>query len=280
MSWQANGTVKYLPVESGSIRYLDVGQGQPILLIHTLRTQLDYFQKVIPLLSDRYRILAMDLPGHGYSSIPAEARFDEPFFRKNVIEYIEKMNLRNLFLAGESIGGVLALTVGAILPERINHVFAFNPYDYGDKFGGGVRRGKYGFVIGLFALFGRFTFETALVLKLVLSGGFVDPTNLPPSLFSEFVRVGNQKGFRQAEYLLYKHWRSWLDAKKLYAKNQAPITLIDSEQDWSYPPERGDRRKYIPRAEFILLPTAGHFSALEAPKRFAEIINDKLKVSS
>src|SRR5918996_3382775 len=102
MSWQANGTVKSLYVESGTIRYLDVGQGQPLLLIHTLRSQLDYFQKVIPLLQDQYRILALDLPGHGYSSIPTNARFDEPFFRKSVIEYIEKLDLRNLILVGES----------------------------------------------------------------------------------------------------------------------------------------------------------------------------------
>jgi pimeloyl-ACP methyl ester carboxylesterase len=278
MSWQANGTVKYLPVESGSIRYLDVGQGQPLLLIHTLRTELDYFQKMIPLLPDRYRILAIDLPGHGYSSIPTEARFDEPFFRKCVIEYIEKLDLRNLIIVGESIGGVLALTVSATLPERINHIFVFNPYDYGDQFGGGIRRGRYGFIIALFALFGRFTFETALALKLVLSGGFVDPTNLRRSLFSEFVRVGNQKGYRQAEYLLYKHWQSWLDARKLYSKSQAPITLVDSEQDWSYPQEREDRKKYIPGAEFIVIPDAGHFSALEAPRRFAEIINGERKI--
>jgi pimeloyl-ACP methyl ester carboxylesterase len=278
MSWQANGIVKYLPVKSGSIRYLDVGQGQPLLLIHTLRTQLDYFQKVIPLLPDGYRILAIDLPGHGYSSIPSGARFDEPFFRKSVVECIEKLDLRNLILVGESIGGVLALTVSATLPGRINRIFAFNPYDYGDKFGGGIRRGQYGFIIALFSLFGGFTFETALALKLVLSGGFADPTNLPSSLLSEFVRVGNQKGYRQAEYLLFKHWRTWLDAKKLYAKVKVPITLIDSEQDWSYPPEREDRKKYIPDAEFILIATAGHFSALESPKRFTEIIIDKLKM--
>src|SRR5262247_3989972 len=91
-SWQSNGTVKFLPLESGSLRYLDIGQGQPLLLIHTLRTQLDYFQQLIPLLPGRYRILAIDLPGHGYSSIPTQARFDEPFFRTSVIEFIEKLD--------------------------------------------------------------------------------------------------------------------------------------------------------------------------------------------
>ncbi len=226
-TWLKNGAVKFLPLGFGPMRYVDVGQGQPLLLIHTLRTQLDYFQKLIPLLQDRYRILAIDLPGHGYSSIPLDARFDEPFFRQSVIEFIEKLDLQNLILVGESIGGVLALTVAATCPERINHVFAFNPYDYGDEFGGGIRRGKYGFIIALFALFGRYTFEAAVALKLVLAGGFADPTKLPPAFFLELVRAGQQKNYRQAEYLLYKHWRSWLDAKKFSSKAHSGRSYCD-----------------------------------------------------
>lgn len=272
-SWQSNGTVNFLPIESGSIRYLDIGQGQPLLLIHTLRTQLDYFQKLVPLLQDRYRILAIDLPGHGYSSIPTGARFDEPFFRRSVIEFIQNLDLGDLIIVGESIGGVLALTAAATIPQRIKRVFALNPYDYGEKFGGGIRRSRYGFIIGLFALFDGFTFEPSFVLKLALSGGFANLTNLPQSLFSELVRAGHRKGYRRAEYLLYKHWRSWLEATKLYCTIRVPVTLVYGEQDWSNPQEREDRRKQIPDAQFAALPATGHFSALEVPTRLAEIVN-------
>ena len=258
------------------MRYLESGQGQPLLLLHTLRTQFDYFQKVIPLLQDRHRILAIDLLGHGYSSIPTDARFDEPFFRAGVIEFIEKLDLQNLMIVGESIGGVLALTVAATVPERIKQIFVLNPYDYGEKFGGGIRRSRYGFIIGLFALFGRFTFETAFILKLVLSGGFADSTKLPRSLFQEFVRVGYQRNYRQAEYLLYKHWRSWLEATKLYNAIKVPVTLVYGEQDWSNPQEREDRKKRIPGAQFMTLPSVGHFSSLEVPKRIAEIVTGNI----
>jgi pimeloyl-ACP methyl ester carboxylesterase len=271
-SWQSNGTVKSLTLKSGFLRYLDIGHGQPMLLIHTLRTQLDYFQKLVPLLQDRYRVLAIDLPGHGYSSIPAHARFDEPFFRESVIEFVEKLDLEKLIVLGESIGGVLALVLAATIPNRINRVFSLNPYDYGEKFGGGIRRSRYGFIIGLFALFGGFTIETSFALKLVLSGGFADPTNLPQSLFLELVRAGHQKGYRRAEYLLYKHWRSWLGAAKFYHMIRVPVTLVYGEQDWSNPREREDRKMQIPGMQFVVLPAAGHFSALEVPTRLAEIV--------
>ena len=212
------------------------------------------------------------MPGHGYSSIPTDARFDEPFFRDSVIKLIEKLDLRNVIIVGESIGGVLALTVAVTIPERIAHVFALDPYDYGEKFGGGIRRSRYGFIIGLFAVFGRFTLETSLALQLVLSGGFADPINLPRSLFLELVRAGNQKGYRRAEYLLYKHWRSWLEATNFYSAIKVPVTLVYGEQDWSDPKEREDRKQRMPGAQFIVLPAAGHFSALEVPNRLAEII--------
>lgn len=67
----------------------------------------------------------LDLPGHGQSSIlPAE--YTEELFRKSVIDFIKQLNLRDVILVGESIGGVLALTVSADLPDRILRAVALN----------------------------------------------------------------------------------------------------------------------------------------------------------
>ncbi len=86
--------------------------------------------------------------------------------------------------------------------------------------------------------------------------------------------AGNQKNYRKAEYLLYKHWQSWLDAIKLYSAIKAPVALIYGEHDWSNPQEREDRKQRIPSAKFIVIPAAGHFSSLEAPKLLAEIVSN------
>jgi len=80
-------------------------------------------------------------------------------------------------MVGESIGGVLALTAAATVPDRINRVIALNPYDHGDKFGGGIRNSRYGWLIGSFAVFGRYTPETPRMLRAILSGGLADPAS-------------------------------------------------------------------------------------------------------
>src|SRR6266542_2189222 len=133
-----------------SLRLQEIGIGPPLLLIHTIRTQLEYFRSLAPLLAKLYTVYAIDLPGHGHSPIDPLARFDEPYFRQGVIGFIEKLNLTGVTLVGESIGGALALTVAAAIPRRVERVFASNPYDYETRYGDGLRRGNWlaNFIIG------------------------------------------------------------------------------------------------------------------------------------
>ena len=76
-----------------SIRFQKTGSGPPLLLIHTIRTQLEYFRALAPLLARSHTVYAIDLPGHGHSPIDPSASFDEPYFRQAVIRVIEELNL-------------------------------------------------------------------------------------------------------------------------------------------------------------------------------------------
>jgi pimeloyl-ACP methyl ester carboxylesterase len=60
--------LSYLDIDGSQIRYVKAGQGPTLLLLHTLRTQLDLFEKVIPELSKHFTVHALDYPGHGYST--------------------------------------------------------------------------------------------------------------------------------------------------------------------------------------------------------------------
>ncbi len=50
LSWAPEVPIKYIKVNGINLRYVDVGQGPPLVLLHTLRTQLDMFQKQIPII--------------------------------------------------------------------------------------------------------------------------------------------------------------------------------------------------------------------------------------
>lgn len=261
-----------------SLRYKKAGSGNPLVLMHTIRTQLEYFDKIVPILAQHFTVYAIDLAGHGYSSIDTHAAYDEPYFRAAIVSFIEKLDLRDVTLFGESIGAVLALTVASTLPDRVEAVVASNPYDYDRRYGDGVRRGNMfaNIVIGSYAVpfFGAVNaaLENNLFLSWVLSGGFYDKRNLPRDLLSEFDRVGRRRGYRYVERKTFAGWRSWSAARAHYKDLKVPVTFIYGDHDWSTPEERRRNADELPKARLITLQQTGHFATLERPRRIADVI--------
>jgi len=260
-----------------TLRYLKTGSGEPLVLLHTIRTQLDYFQEVIPVLSKNFTVYAIDLPGHGYSSIDKGADYDEPYFRSAVVSFIEKLDLENVTLAGESIGAVIALTVASQLPNRIKAVIASNTYDYDKRYGDGVRRGNFfaNFIIGNFAIpvHGAIfaALENKLFLGLILRGGLKAKSWMPNDLLTKFNRAGKRKGYRYVERSTFAGWRSWAQATHRYAAVKAPVTLVYGDNDWSTPAER-KRTSEALKVQPIILENTGHFAFVDRPEKLAEIV--------
>ena len=261
-----------------SLRFEKTGNGPPLVLMHTIRTQLEYFSNLAPVLAKSYTVYAIDLPGHGHSPIEPSAPFDEPYFRQGVIGFIERLDLTGVTLVGESIGGALALTVAAAIPQRVERVVAINPYDYDARFGDGIRRGNWfaNLIIGSLQIpaLGPFNawMENKTVLGIIMGGGYYDPRKLPSDLLAEFGRVAQRRGYKRMARKVLAGWRSWSEARIQYQLVSAPVTLIYGDSDWSRPGERERTRASLPNARMFTLKNTGHFSAVENPSELARII--------
>lgn len=273
------GQVSDLQIDGGrTLRFLKTGKGAPLVLMHTIRTQLDYFQEVIPLLAQHYTVYAIDLPGHGYSSIDTKASYDEPYFRSAVIAFIEKLDLREVTLVGESIGAVLALTVASALPDRIKAVVSSNTYDYDTRYADGVRRGNFiaNFILGQFAIpvLGAVfaAMENKPLLGLIMRGGLRMKRWMPNQLLTEFNRAGYRKGYRYVERNVFANWRSWSKARSQYAGVKAPVKLIYGEHDWSAVDERKRTAKELGGVAITTVANTGHFAFVDNPSKLVELV--------
>jgi len=272
------GVVSQVTLDDGvKLRYLKAGEGAPLLLMHTIRTQLDYFEAVIPQLAKYYTVYAVDLPGHGYSSIDTKAAYDEPYMRRHLVSFIKKLDLHNLTLAGESIGAVLALTIASQLPARVVRVIASNTYDYDKRYGDGVRRGNWfaNFIIAnvsipyvgvIFA-----AMENKVVLKGIMAGGMRRAT-IPDHLLTEFDTVGKRKGYRYVERKMFAVWRSWAKAPEHYPNIKAKVQLVYGDDDWSTQAERMLTASRLGGVPIITLPKTGHFGFVDNPQPLIDVI--------
>lgn len=270
-----HGEVRFFTRPDGSrLRYYTAGTGPPLVLMHTVRGQLDYFQRVIPLLWDHYTVYAVDLPGMGWSDIVPGARYEEPQLRAAVVEFVSGLDLHSVTLAGESLGGALALSASVDLKDRVSQVVAFNPYDYPS----GLERGNVlaRFIISsvrmpvvgpVFA-----GVEPRPIVREVLRGGYVDKTKLPEDFLDELLRSGRRAGYSKVARAVYRNLKSLDRARERYSEVSAPVTLVYSENDWSRPAERDRVANALTDVQRVTLPRTGHFSALERPDEMVRIL--------
>ena len=99
---------KFADVWGHKIRYLEEGKsGKTILLIHGLGGSAERWLKVIPNLSPKYRVIAPDMIGFGYSDKPS-VDYTIEFFGKFLSAFIDTLGLKRAILVGTSLGGQIA----------------------------------------------------------------------------------------------------------------------------------------------------------------------------
>jgi pimeloyl-ACP methyl ester carboxylesterase len=271
-------------IDAGGLRlhYAIAGQGDPLLLLHTMRTQLEYFRAILPDLARDRRVIALDLPGHGDSGLP-DVEYTESFFTQSVAAFVKQLDLRHVTAIGESIGGTIALSLAADDPEgRIHRVIAINPYDYADPDAGGITRSS---------TFAKVVFTTVewpgmgwlmslserpFVLHRIMQGGFYDQTHLPDDLVALFAETGKRKGFHRGQRSLFHHWQSWVEIRRTYEAIRVPVLLIYGDHDWSLEQERIDNQKSIAGSRMVTLEHTGHFASLESPDQVLRAIKAAL----
>ena len=269
-------TYSKIGVNGREITYWETGRGKKtMLLLHTLRTQIEYTERIVPLLADEYRIIAPDLPGFGRSSKELDQPYNAVLFVQTISELIKKLDLKDITLVGESIGGTIALCLAAEMPNRIAKVFAFNPHDtMGSLIGGPV-----GSVVSFIGKYTEEPFKKDIppLFKFILKAGFANKKNLPNEFVEKLMTVPTQdKKFALVMKSLMKEAASWSEiADNEYPKiqNSIPTQIIYGDKDWSPKYALKLNQKRVPKhVRFQTLKNTGHFSFLDNPSASAKII--------
>jgi pimeloyl-ACP methyl ester carboxylesterase len=111
----------------GPVATAQAGAGTPLLAIHGLGGTKASFLPTLALMRDGYRVVAVDLPGFGDSVKPLRAPFDAPYFARVVVSVLDALGLERAHVAGNSMGGRIALELALTASARVDRLVLLSP---------------------------------------------------------------------------------------------------------------------------------------------------------
>ncbi|MFX1589885.1 MAG: alpha/beta fold hydrolase [Promethearchaeota archaeon] len=241
--------------------YEITGKGDSLLLIHGLGSSTRDWEEQVPVFSQKFQVITIDLRGHGKTDKP-KGPYSMEMFAKDIANLLNKLGINSTHILGISLGGGIAFQFAVDYPEMVNSLIIVNA---------GIEIPTDSFKMKLEA------FKRTLIVKLV---GMKKMGNvLAPRLFIK----PEQEELRKK---LIERWsendkKAYISAMRALIgwsvrdqlnKLKFPTLIIGSDEDYAPSSIKEEYAALIPNAKFIEIEDARHAVTMEKPKEFNEIV--------
>lgn len=237
------------------LAYRDHGEGDAVVLLHGFCGSHEYWDQVLPVLSENNRVIVPDLPGHGDSSYP-KGNYELEYMADTVKELLDGLELDKVTLFGHSLGGYITLAFAEKYEERLHGFSLIHSTAHPD-----TEEAKEG--------------RNQSIEKLQSDGlsNFID--GLIPKLFAPENLETHKKEIEKAKEIGYetsqegaigmlRAMKNRPDRNHVLINSKLRSLLIAGERDQVIPPEKtfSVRKDNI---SHTLVNGAGHMSMMEKP---------------
>ncbi len=125
-------TGRFLEVDGVQIHYLDQGEGEPLVLLHGSGSMFQDFQcsGLIDLASQKYRVLAFDRPGYGYTERPRSKLWNPEEQAKLISRALRQIGVSRAIVLGHSWGASVAMAMALNDPQLVSGLVLASGYYY------------------------------------------------------------------------------------------------------------------------------------------------------
>jgi pimeloyl-ACP methyl ester carboxylesterase len=252
----------------------DEGAGQPLLFLHGGGSKLDWRANLKPL-SQRFRVVAPDLPGFGMSEKP-ERDYTLAFYEQFLEQLVKDMGGARIALVGHSMGGLLAARFAAAHPDIVDRLILVAPMGFGPQIHPAIRLMQVpviGPLLGRPSLSGtRRLLQTLIAKRELITEGLVRETLELQS------QPGAARAFASIFGKLVRPLRGVVARIPESIAALGPRTMVIwGKQDALIPCRHIDiARERLPGGRFLVFEGCGHFPQLEDAARFNTVVSDFL----
>ncbi len=238
------------------------GEGEPALVfVHGWCCDRSYWDAQVPHFAQKYKVVTIDLAGHGESSLGRESYTMEAF-GEDIVAVIEKLGIDNIVLIGHSMGGPVILETARQIPERIIGLVGADTF-------GGIGEPWTQDRIDIFLEPFRSNFEDA-ASNLIRRNFFTLKSDsvLIDKIVTDMAAGPPEVGIKCVEGNIK------YDRATAFKEVKVPIRTINSGRNQKTVEEI---RKYAPTFEVIAMSNVGHFVMMEDPETFNRLLEETIQ---
>jgi len=237
--------------------YAESGSGEPFLLLHGLGSSSDDWLLQIPTFSNRWRVIAPDLRGHGRTPLPDTTLTIEQM-AADMAELLERLDARPAHVLGLSMGGCVALALALARPDDVRSLILVNT-------GAAIRFSGRRYLRGLTRVIALLVGGPPAMARVVARGLFPDPDQalLRQEAAARLSQVAPRAYLSAVRALLR------FDARPRLAEIRCPTLVIAGAEDGTLGPQPTRYlADHIPSARLAIIPRSRHVTPIDQPEAF------------
>ena len=250
------------------------GQGPDLLLVHGTAAATHSWRDILPILATRFRVIAPDLPGHGFTDRPPPQRLSLPGMASSLAALLQVLGARPVLAAGHSAGAAMLLRLaldGRIAPEVVVSLNgALLPL--GEKHAAFFTKAAR-MLVGLPfvpSLFAWRASDRAVAERLLQdTGSRIDARGV--DLYARLIRHPSHVA---AALGMMANW-DLVPLLHDLPRLKPRLLLVVGAADRTIPAAQAERvRARLPASRIVTLPGLGHLAHEERPREAAELLLD------
>jgi pimeloyl-ACP methyl ester carboxylesterase len=254
-------TARFAALDGARIRYVDKGEGPPVVLVHGFASALETWDPVMPELARTHRVIALDLKGFGWSDRP-EGDYSPAAEAALTLKLLDQLGVRRAAFVAHSWGSSVTLALALAAPERVSRIALYDAWVYEEQLPTTflVARAD-GLGELLFALF----YDQRPDERISLA--FYDKHLVSEKLVEDVERALDRPGTSAAALAAVRGQR-FADQQEKYRTIDRPVLLLWGREDVVTTLKFGERlARDLPRARLVVYPQCGHFPMIEAKRQ-------------
>ncbi|MEJ2212335.1 MAG: alpha/beta fold hydrolase [Anaerolineae bacterium] len=251
----------FLHVGDVDLYYEVEGQGQPLALIHGLGSSARDWEYQVPFFARDYRVVALDVRGHGRSDKPP-GPYSVPLFARDVAGLLEGIGATPAHVCGISMGGMIAFQLAVDRPDLVRSLVVVNSVPDMVVRTLGQR----------LAVWQRMIIAPLLGMKKMAEvlGGRLFPKLEQGELRAEFVKrweENDPRAYREALRAIV----GWSVSDRL-SDIECPALVVSGDEDYTPLEVKAAYVNRMPRAELVVIEDSRHGTPVDQPEAFNEAV--------